>query len=376
MPWIESHSNLGRHPKTRRLCRLLNLSLPTAIGHLHLLWYWTLEFAPDGCLAGYTAQDIADGAYWEGDCERFVEALLAAGFLEDRGGALVVHDWRDYAGRLLADRERKRARRANEEPPSEGGAPADAPQTADAVPADDPSTVRGSSTDIPRSVRGHSADVPTTVRANRNHNRNRDQNDDDINTRRVAHVRDPAMPSSSSPESRVDFGAVVETWNRICARDGPGPRLPEVLGPTKPRQQRFALRCRELARILPEGEAVYGLKFWERLFSRVRASPFLRGESDSGWQASLDWLLESTEHVVRVLEGAYDARSRPVIVQSRPRTNGAVTPERLAELERVYGSSLEVPPSEILRRERDAIRRKRLQGTTGGTVTGRYDVAS
>jgi hypothetical protein len=48
MPWIESHTNLARHPKTRRLCRLLDVSVPAAIGHLHLFWHWVLEFAPSG----------------------------------------------------------------------------------------------------------------------------------------------------------------------------------------------------------------------------------------------------------------------------------------------------------------------------------------
>ena len=184
------------------------------------------------------------------------------------------------------------------------------------------------------------------------------------------------MPSSSSPESRVDFGAVVEAWNRICARDGPRPRLPEVLGPTKPRQQRFALRCRELSRILPEGEAVHGLEFWERLFARVRASPFLRGESESGWQASLDWLLESADHVVRVLEGAYDARASPVGAQGGARRNSTLTTERLAQLERLYGSASDLSPSELLRREREAIQeRKRSEATNGDAATYRHDVA-
>ena len=165
--------------------------------------------------------------------------------------------------------------------------------------------------------------------------------------------------SSSSTESRVEFEAVVESWNRICARDGPGPRLPEVLGPTKARRQKFALRCRELARILPEAEAVYGIEFWERLFARVRESPFLRGESDSGWQASLDWLLESADHVVRVLEGAYDARASPVGAQGGARRNGTLTTERLAQLERLYGSASDLPPSELLRRERKAIQERK-----------------
>jgi len=37
--WIESHQTLGQHPKTRKLARLLNISAPTAVGHLQFLWW-------------------------------------------------------------------------------------------------------------------------------------------------------------------------------------------------------------------------------------------------------------------------------------------------------------------------------------------------
>jgi hypothetical protein len=368
MPWIESHTTIGRHPKTRRLCRLLGVDLPAAVGHLHLFWHWVLEFAEDGSLAGFTAEDIADAAYWEGNPQQFVEALIAAGFLDDRGGYLAVHDWLDYAGRLLHDRQRKRSARRGEDSPHQGSSKAaDEPPAVHGDSADDPSAGHAGSKERPRNVRGQSEEDPRTIRANRNHNRTvTNQPTDDTHQPTAVALAQTREPCVSSPP---DFDAVVEAWNRICAGDGPGPPLPEVLGVTKQRRQRFALRCRELARTCRDGEDVYELFWWERLFERIRASPFLRGESDSGWQVSLDWLLESTEHIVRVLEGAYDARASPGIVQSRPRTNGAVTPERLAELERIYSSSLELPPSELLRRERDAIRRKRSEGTTGDAVT-------
>jgi hypothetical protein len=166
----------------------------------------------------------------------------------------------------------------------------------------------------------------------------------------------------SSSLDPPDFDAVVEAWNRICAGDGPGPALAEVLGVTKQRRQRFALRCRELARSLPDGDRVYELAWWERLFERVRASPFLRGEGDSGWQATLDWLLESSEHVVRVLEGAYGARGSPYRARARASPNGTVTPDRLAELQRTFTVDLDLPPSELLRREREAIRARKQAG--------------
>lgn len=121
MAWIESHQELGAHPKTKRLARMLNVSLVTTVGHLQFLWWWALNYAQDGSLENYDNCDIADAAGWEGDPDLFVDALLHCGgsnpgFLDyDDNGMLRVHDWHDYAGRLIdkrkANTERKRMSR-------------------------------------------------------------------------------------------------------------------------------------------------------------------------------------------------------------------------------------------------------------------------
>lgn len=127
MAWIESHQTLRDHPKLLRLSRMLDVPRRDAIGMLHLLWWWALEYAEDGDLSEFDALDIALAADWEGEPEAFVKALLGCGpgreqgFLEDREGRLVLHDWWTYAGKLVArrrsDRERKaKAREADDQP--------------------------------------------------------------------------------------------------------------------------------------------------------------------------------------------------------------------------------------------------------------------
>jgi hypothetical protein len=112
MAWIESHQSLLTHRKTGRLARALGVSKITAIGHLHAFWWWCLDNAKTGDMASVDDADIADGACWEGDATAFVEALVFAGFVD---ASRSVHDWMDYAGRLIekreADAERKRIRR-------------------------------------------------------------------------------------------------------------------------------------------------------------------------------------------------------------------------------------------------------------------------
>lgn len=107
MAWIESHQTLAAHPKTRKLAHLLSVSKPAAIGHLHCLWWWAIDYTEDGGLERFDSLDIAIAGEWEGDPDAFVGALVKAGFLDESpDGHLSIHDWADYAGKLI---ERKKA---------------------------------------------------------------------------------------------------------------------------------------------------------------------------------------------------------------------------------------------------------------------------
>lgn len=122
MAWIESHQEIGRHPKTRRLARQLGVSVPAVVGHLHLLWHWCLDFAEDGDLSAIGWDEIADGAMWDGDARLFGQALIDAGWLDadEANDRVSVHDWDAYTGRIQAAREtyreanRERQRRYRE----------------------------------------------------------------------------------------------------------------------------------------------------------------------------------------------------------------------------------------------------------------------
>lgn len=113
MAWIESHQEVGRHPKTKKLARKLGVSIPAAVGHLHFLWWWALDFAHDGVLDKFDSEDIAEAMEWDGDSEQLLEALIDSGYIDETDHGLVIHDWGEYAGKLLErrakDRERKRA---------------------------------------------------------------------------------------------------------------------------------------------------------------------------------------------------------------------------------------------------------------------------
>lgn len=109
MTWLQSHQALRTSPKTRKLGRLVG-GLPAAIGHLHCLWWWALDHAPDGDLTHCDAEDIAMAAEWEGDAETFLTHLVTTRFIDRTRDGMFIHDWADHGGKrvasILAGRER------------------------------------------------------------------------------------------------------------------------------------------------------------------------------------------------------------------------------------------------------------------------------
>ncbi len=119
MAWIEAHQELRNHPKTKKAARLLGISRPQLIGHLFCLWWWCLDYSANGNLAAFDNADIADGAEWDGDPDRFVQSLIDCGpsdrpgFLVDNGDGLEVKDWCDYGGKYITKRDQGRERQRN-----------------------------------------------------------------------------------------------------------------------------------------------------------------------------------------------------------------------------------------------------------------------
>jgi hypothetical protein len=163
MAWVESHQEIGRHPKTKRAARLAGVSVPTMIGHLHLVWHWALDFAQDGDLSGFDPWQLEDAALWDGAEGVLYGALQGAGFIDTDGDRHVIHDWHDYAGKLIerrkADAERKRGS-SGRNPEKRAGGPADGSASVGASPTD---VQRNSDGAPPDGAQSPSVTVPLTV---------------------------------------------------------------------------------------------------------------------------------------------------------------------------------------------------------------------
>ena len=103
MAWIKAYQSLPTHKKLKKLKRLLKVKTPAAVGHVVMLWLWAIDNAPDGYLADLDSEDIAEAAEWQGDPEKFVDALVGAGFVDwdVNGDVSVLHGWDEYTGGLM-----------------------------------------------------------------------------------------------------------------------------------------------------------------------------------------------------------------------------------------------------------------------------------
>lgn len=105
MAWLKLYQTLPKNKKTIRLKRLLKIKTPQAIGHLCLLWLWALDNAEDGDLSCFSDEEIAEVCEFSKNSENFVKSLIESEFLTSDKK---IHNWDEYAGKLIADRESKR----------------------------------------------------------------------------------------------------------------------------------------------------------------------------------------------------------------------------------------------------------------------------
>lgn len=119
MAWIELHQSLFTHRKTMAAADALDIPEVYVVAHLAALWTWALDNAPNGVIDA-SPRILARACQWNGDATQLIDALLLSGFLVkgDAEREYVIHDWHDYAGKLIerrqANAERmKRARSGN-----------------------------------------------------------------------------------------------------------------------------------------------------------------------------------------------------------------------------------------------------------------------
>lgn len=285
MPWIKSDSSLRNHPKMRRFARTLDICPFKAIGHLHCLWWWVMEYAPDGDLSKYEPADIADAAGWEGDPEQFVQALVLCGPGESCGfvdSDMRVHDWQEYGGALHKKRQSnaKRQQRFRDRKQEKKG-----------VTRDEAVTSHQNNGPEERRVEKRRVEESREEEKHRTGNKNAGKN--------TLPASSPANAAESPPEKgkNVPYKKIVNLYHELC------PSLPRV----------ETLRENRKALIRARWKENPSLEWWERYFGRIERCDFLAGRVEAGpgrnkpFLADLEWIVRPS-NMDKILEGKYDNR--------------------------------------------------------------------
>jgi len=267
LAWIESHQTLGRHPKTNRAAKALGIPRTQLVGHLHFLWWWVLDYASDGDLTNHEPAEIAAAADWEGDPEAFIEALASCGtggpgFLSREDGRLAVHEWFEYAGRMLKLREgnaeRKRMSRG---------------QTCDSARdkvVTRPVTSSRGVTPLSRATQPNLTGPNLTK----------------------PEESSPPAPDFTTAEAETPKGPTPEDLLRVWN---------ENRGPMLGAKSLSEIRRRAAkARLHQEPD----LGFWTTLARNLALSPFHTGDNDRGWVADFDFFIRP-KTLTQAKDGAF-----------------------------------------------------------------------
>lgn len=245
MAWIESHTEIGDHPKVYVLYTALSVRKAEAIGLLHLLWHFTMKFAwRDGDLTRFDDVAIARASGWEDDASMFINGLQKSGFLDGKK----VHDWINFAGRLIKDRVRYwKSNKIRKQ------------------------SVRKPSVLRPESVANLTLPNLTLPK-------------EDTHT---SFQKSNPQPLTTKPQE------ILNLWNLKA-----DPSFPKVQFLNTAREKTLKARLTNIPT----------LDQWQQIFEKVNKSDFLTGRAN-GWRCNFDWVINPT-NLTKILEGNYDNREK------------------------------------------------------------------
>ena len=80
-------------------------------------------------------------------------------------------------------------------------------------------------------------------------------------------------------------------WNALSVN------LPKVISVSEKRKKQEKLRLSERT-----------IEKWKEVFEKINSSEFCKGNNNTGWKATYDWIISNTDNSLKVLEGKYDGQ--------------------------------------------------------------------
>lgn len=116
-----------------------------------------------------------------------------------------------------------------------------------------------------------------------------------------------------------NYEEIIEVWNS-------NKKLPFIRSLSQKRKDKIKLRINEV-----------GEEEFKTAITKLNDSDFATGKNDKNWKATIDWLVENDNNIVKVLEGRYDNKD-----------NSTENKKELTEEQKILKKRLELTRKEIL----------------------------
>ena len=72
------------------------------------------------------------------------------------------------------------------------------------------------------------------------------------------------------------------------------------------RKNKIKIRFQEMAELAESAGYADAYQVLQAVLQKMQDSAFMRGDSNRGWKADFDWLIDNDKNWLKVLEGKYD----------------------------------------------------------------------
>jgi hypothetical protein len=111
----------------------------------------------------------------------------------------------------------------------------------------------------------------------------------------ISLVSTKEIVETPSPRTENPSLEVQAMWNNTCVS------LPRLVKMTDVRKNKIRLRLQEMG----GDDILKGLATMQEVFTLIEQSNFLKGENKNNWKASFDWVMDSPNNWVKIIEGNY-----------------------------------------------------------------------